>query len=119
MYGKFPTAETITKIQAAISGENNPLFGKKGKNHPLYGLTCSEETIAKISEAKGEGIIFVYNADKSSLVNSFPSARKAAEFFNSNHHTIIKYALNGLLFLGKWILSTSLITSIGDCSPES
>lgn len=73
-------------------------LGRLGKTH-------SSGTKAKISAAKGV-TIYVYNADKSTLVYSFPSANKAGEFFNSNHLTIKKYALNGKIFQKKWVLST-------------
>lgn len=31
---------------------NNPMFGKTGEKHPMFGRKHSEETIRKISEAK-------------------------------------------------------------------
>jgi group I intron endonuclease len=105
-YGKSHSAESLVKM----SGENNPR-GMLGKTH-------TPESQAKMSAARGT-TVYVYNNDKTILVNTFSSTRKAAEYFNCCYHTIKKYALNGLLFQGKWILSTSLITSIGDCSPES
>ena len=82
---------------------------KKGKNHPLHGLTSSNETCAKMSEAKGGGTIYVYTLDKT-LVNTFASARKAAEYFNCCHYTISRYVRNGLIFKEQWLLSKSLIT---------
>lgn len=63
------------------------------------------------SAAKGGGTIYVYNSDKSLLVNSFPSARKAAVYFNVSYKTILKYMRNGLIFKEQWFFSTSLITS--------
>ena len=98
MFGKSYTPELLAKM----SGENNPR-GMLGKTH-------TTESLAKMSAAKGGGIIYVYNSDKSSLVNSFPSARKAAEFFKVRHKTIKRYSLNGLIFKEQWILSTSLIS---------
>jgi hypothetical protein len=62
----------------------------------LYGLTSSNETIAKMSEAKGGGTIYLYTLDKT-LVNTFASARKAAEHFHCCHHTISRYVRNGFL----------------------
>jgi len=116
------TKETLAKMSEAnlnksLSEETKAKLSEinKGENHPFYGKAHTPETLVKISAAKGGGIIYLYSSDKSSLVNSFPSARKAAEYFNSNHHTIKRYVLNGQLFQGKWILSTSLITPIGDC----
>jgi group I intron endonuclease len=103
-YGKTHTPETLAKLSFVKSGKNNPMFGK----------TRSPETLAKISAAKG-GTIYVYNTDKSTLINSFPSARKAGEHFKVSYYTILKYSRNGLLFQDKWILSTYLISPIGDC----
>ena len=61
-----------------------------------------------MSVARGGGIIYLYSSDITTLVNSFPSARKAAEFYNCSHHTIIKYAKSGEIFQSQWILSTML-----------
>lgn len=33
-----------------LCGENNPMYGKKGKDNPLYGIPLSEETRKKMSE---------------------------------------------------------------------
>jgi len=107
-YGKNRSAETRTKISEALSGENNPMYGRTSVNHPMYGKSHSVETLAKMSAAKG-GTIYVYNIDKTTLVNSFPSARKAAEFFNCCHQTILNNSKNGKIFKEKWFLSTSLI----------
>lgn len=108
---------------AKMSGENNHLFGKtcsaetkvlmseakKGENHPLFGKTHSAETKAKMSKAKGGGTIYVYDS-QGTLVNSFSSARNAADYFNCDHKTIMKYVNNEKIFQKQWILSTSLIT---------
>lgn len=112
MFGRTHSAETIAKISEANSGENNPMYGKTKEDHPcgMKGKTHSTDTLAKMSAAKGRGTIYVYNLDKTTLVNSFPSARKAAKYFNSNHNTINKYTSNGKIFKEQWILSTSLIT---------
>lgn len=77
-----------------------------GKNNHMYGKIHSIETIEKMSIAKGGRTIYVYDTNDL-LVNSFCSARKAAEFFNSSHPTIKRYCSNSNLFQGKWILSTS------------
>ena len=108
---------------AQMSGENNHFFGKthsaeakalmseakKGENHPLFGKTHSAETTAKMSKAKGGGTIYVYDS-QGTLVNSFSSARNAADYFNCDHKTIIRYVRNEKIFKEQWILSTSLIT---------
>jgi hypothetical protein len=95
--------------------------------------SLSEETKLKISEAikgipkteghktnlsivKGGGTIFVYDT-QGSLVNSFSSARKAAEHFKSSHPTIVRYVKNGQLFQDKWKLS--IIEDTSACSKDT
>jgi len=111
--------ETIVKI----SGENHHMFGKVG--HRLgktlstetlalmslakKGKTHTPETLAKMSAAKGGGTIYLYNAEKTTLVNSFPSAREAAKYLNLSFPTIIKYARKGEIYKEQWFFSTSLI----------
>jgi group I intron endonuclease len=123
--GALHTKETIVLMSLAKTGDNHPMFGRthsaetkakmskaqSGENHYFYGKSHSEETLAKISIAKGGGAIYVNSSDGSTLINSFPSARKAAEFFNCSHHTIIKYANSGKVFKEKWLLSLTLISS--------
>ena len=41
--------ESKAKISASQLGERNPMFGKTGKNSPLFGKKYSEESIAKRS----------------------------------------------------------------------
>src|SRR5690606_36681902 len=110
-----------TKMSLALSGENHPLFGethtadtKALMSLAKKGIAKSEETRAKMSVAQGTAI-YVYSSDGTTFINSFPSARNAAKFFNSCHSTMKRYALNGKFFQAKWILSTSFITQIGDC----
>jgi group I intron endonuclease len=78
--------------------------GKKGALNPNFGKEFSADHCAKISTARGGSSIFVYDANKT-LVNSFISARKAAEFFNCSHITISNYIKSGKLFQNKWTLS--------------
>ena len=54
--GKTPTEETRAKMSAALierfrNPENNPMFGKTGKNNPNFGRICTQDTKAKISAA--------------------------------------------------------------------
>ena len=78
---------------------------KTGDNHPMFGNTHSEVTKGIMSKAKGGGTIYVYNLDKSSLVNSFPSARNAAKYFNSGKSTILCYIKSAKLFKEEYLLS--------------
>jgi hypothetical protein len=52
----------------------------------MFGKQHRVDTIVKMSIAKGGSIIYVYDT-QSILVNSFSSARKAAEYFNVNKGT--------------------------------
>ena len=58
-----------------------------------------------MSIVKGTAI-YVYDT-QGTLVNTFSSARKAAEVLGTNNHTIMKYARNGNIFKNKWKLFTS------------
>jgi len=103
-FGLTHSAETKAKLSLAMSGENNHMYGRTGVNNPNFGKSPSAETVAKQSIVKGGGIIFVYNT-QGSLVNSFSSARKAAEFFHTSHSTIVRYVKNNKLYKNQWILS--------------
>ena len=53
-YGRMVTEETKKKISDNhhdVSGNNNPMFGKKGEFSPSYGKKRSEQTKSKISQA--------------------------------------------------------------------
>jgi group I intron endonuclease len=130
--------ETLAKMSEAKSGENNPMFGRtgennprgmqgkthseesllkmskaqSGENNPMSGKIHKEETIARMSVAKGGSIIYVYSflgspesPEKSTLINTFSSARKAAKHFNYDNSTISSYIKSGKLFKGEYILS--------------
>lgn len=71
------------------------------------GKTLSEDTKSKISLALGNKI-YVYSSDNSKLINTFSSARKAAEFFSVSKDTITKYARNEQIFQEKWIFSYTI-----------
>jgi group I intron endonuclease len=116
------TQESLAKMSEAKTGVNHPLFGKfhsaetkailsevrSGENNPMFGKFHSIETITKISTTLGGGTIYVYDS-QDTLVNTFCSARKAAEHFGCNHKTILSYVRNQRIFRKQWILSKSLI----------
>jgi group I intron endonuclease len=116
--GKLISIETKAKMSEALSGEKNPMFGKThakksidlmsvamvGEKNSMFGKSHSVGTKAKMSLANGTNI-YVYSLDKSTLINTFPSAFKAGKFFNVTHSTIIKYARKGLIFKKQWLLS--------------
>jgi len=108
------TEDSLEKMSIIKLAENNPMFNKKGKdnhmfgkkgvNHPIFGTLRTEESKLKISIANGTAI-YVYTSDKSTLVNTFTSARKAGLYFNVDKKTIINYAKTGKLFKEQWFLS--------------
>jgi len=53
-YGRLHTTEAKNKISINhhdVSGENNPMFGKRGELAPRFGTKLSQETKDKISES--------------------------------------------------------------------
>lgn len=104
MYGKTHSVETREKMSEAMTGENNPNFGKTGENSPNFGKNHSSEARAKMSAIKGGGTIYVYSKDHK-LVNTYFSAREAAKHLGSSCPTVLKYAKDGKLFKEQWILS--------------
>ena len=112
-YNLLPTAGSSLGYKhtkqslAKFSGENHHMFGRTDEKNPFFGR--SEETLAKMRDARGT-TIYVYSTEKSTLENTFCSAREAAEYFNCGHKTIMKYVKNKNIFQKQWILSTSLIT---------
>lgn len=125
------TEETKALISLAMSGENNPMYGRRGENNPnfgkifshstetksliskaLLGKPLSEETKAKMSLAKsGENNplskkVYVYiNSTPPILEYEFASIIETAKYFKCSHTSISRYIKNDKLFQGKWILS--------------
>ena len=65
-------------------------LAKIGHKNPNFGKVHSAEAKAKISIARRTAI-FVYS-ENNILVNNFPSANNAGEFFNTHSKTILKYS---------------------------
>lgn len=91
--GSRHTEETKSLMRKIKIGENNPMYGlthsaesKAKMKNPHSEETKAkmkkpktEETITRMSMAKGGGLIYI-NDTENSLVNTFNSTRKAAEF---------------------------------------
>lgn len=98
MYGKTHSDETKHIMKLAKLGDKNYLWGKN----------LSDEVKLKLSIAKGT-TIYIYSSDGKTLINTFSSARKASEFFGTNHHNILNHAKNKKIFKEQWLLSNELL----------
>lgn len=67
--------EYASNKKHSFKGENNPMFGVSlsGEANGFYGKTHSEATRINMRKAKGTSI-FIYSADKSTLLHTFDSA---------------------------------------------
>lgn len=113
--GSNHTEETKVKISKSLSGENHPMYGKEHSaetkikmSETSKGKQFSAETKSKLSIVKGTQI-FVHDIS-GTLINNFPSARKAALFFKVDKDTIMRHVKNNIIFKNEYILSTPSIT---------
>ena len=89
--GHIVSKETREKISIALSGENNPGYGKKGNLCPHFGIRRSEETRKKISESK-KGVYLGKNNPKAKSVicintkRIFYTAKEAQEYYGISKH---------------------------------
>jgi len=88
--------ETKALISKALTGENNPFYGK----------THSEESKLKISTANSAFSLYVYNSLRQ-LVMICPSVRALADLINTNSSTITNCIKNKSLFRGEWYFASS------------
>jgi len=49
-FGCHPSEETLEKMSKANKGENNPMFGRKGKDNPRFNTHHTDEACKKMSE---------------------------------------------------------------------
>lgn len=56
MYGKHHTEETKQKLRVLNSGKNNYMYGKCGKEHPMYGHKHSTEACKRMSKTHKQRI---------------------------------------------------------------
>lgn len=57
--GKTPSQETLDKKSLAMSGEKNPMYGRRGKNSPHYGKKHSKEHRDKLAESQSKTFYFI------------------------------------------------------------
>jgi len=53
-------------------------------------------------------IIYIYNSNDITLMNTFILANNVGKIFNYSYNTILSYTKNGKLFKKEWILSTTV-----------
>jgi len=59
-YGNSHSEETKEILRRKLSGENSPMYGKRGKDHPVYGLTWKQgpkKNSPKIFQFTTDGIL--------------------------------------------------------------
>lgn len=57
--GIMGTPESKSKQSLKLSGENNPMYGRRGELNPVYGKNKSDETIQKIKDSWTESRRFI------------------------------------------------------------
>ena len=135
--GKILSELTKAKMSAAKKGEDNPCLGRIGENHPMFGITHTEETKAKMSAAKkgvklsqetraklsyaasnkteehiaktkaALGTAVVVLSLETNETTKYPSIREAARALKTSGVTISKYAQNSKIFRGSYLISIS------------
>jgi len=135
--GKILSELTKDKMSDSKKGEENPCFGRIGENHPMFGITHTEETKAKMSAAKkgvklsqetraklsyaasnkteqhlaktkaALGTAVVVLSLETNETTEYPSIREAARALKTSGVTISKYAQNSKIFRGSYLISNS------------
>jgi group I intron endonuclease len=120
--GSTHTAETKAAISEAMSGGNNPNYGKslsdatkaaiseaiKGNTNRV-GSTHSAETKAAISEACGGGTIYVYDSN-SVLIDEFPSHTAAAAYLGCSIRHVGRLVKTGSSTRKGYRVTTTLLS---------
>ena len=96
-------------------------INRTGKNNPIYGKSISISTKALMIKAKiGENnpaskSVYLYSIDPVTkdltLINFFNTCSDTAKYLNFSIRTLSHYLDKNKIYKGKWILSTSLIST--------
>ena len=118
--GMKHSEESRKKMSEINSGENNPMYGKYGKNNPNYGRHHTEETKKKMSETKSGENNPMYGkrhtedirkkigklSSKSVICLTtgriFHSAKEGSEYYNCDNSNIIKCCKGKFKSVGKY-----------------
>ena len=67
-----------------VKGENNPMYGKRGKGSPNYGKHHTDETRKKMSQAKKNIMTPIVAIDKNGRVKIFKSQKECGRVLGLN-----------------------------------
>jgi len=107
MAGRNHSDESKEKISTALSGENNPNYGKdlSGELNPFFGKTHSDQTKAKISANKSQKV-FIYSLDNQ-LIQEFDSQGAAAKWLGSTQPYVSSLIKSGRIYKNQYILKAN------------
>lgn len=83
--GCIPSEETKRKRSAKMKGENNPLYGKRGKDSPRYGKKHTQETKDKIRKSLQGNVISEETRIKISEKNKLNRLGEKNPFYGRKH----------------------------------
>jgi len=83
--GCIQSEETRRKRSAKMKGENNPLYGKRGKDSPRYGKTHTQETKDKIRKSLQGNVISEETRIKISEKNKLNRFGEKNPFYGRKH----------------------------------
>jgi len=83
--GCIPSEETRRKKSAKMKGENNPLYGKRGKDSPRYGKKHTQETKDKIRKSLQGNVISEETRIKISEKNKLNRLGEKNPFYGRKH----------------------------------
>ena len=109
MLGRNHSEEAKTLISEARKGQNHPLFGQNHSEETQTkmseahkGKTLSEETKAKISEARGQ-VVEVLDIETNEKT-TYSSGRQAAKALGCDQKTVCYYIKSKKLFQGRYLI---------------